>query len=192
MNLPVTATAVIVSGRVSSLPRVTTLPRREVPGWAVIRATVGIRVRRRRWAIISTIWIIIATTRRGRRRGVVLHGSARRGPIAGAIIIVCARAALPVAVAISTRAAIAPWRAASVVIVKWRHGTTTASGGAGSATLALWHVRLRISYALHLLTLEFESIELLHSSFEIRGRFKLHESSAVGVSASLGVYHVEA
>lgn len=142
MNLPVSATTLVIP-RVSSLSRVATLSRwRKVPGRPVVGASICIRVWRRR-AIIAAIGIIVATTR-GRRWGrVVLHWATWRRPVP-ALIIVRTGAALAVAVAVATRAAVATRRSASVVVIKWRRGTASSAttGGTRSAALARWHVRL--------------------------------------------------
>jgi hypothetical protein len=191
MDLPVTATTIIVSRRITSLPGVATLSGWEISGRSVVRPTIGIRVWRRR-AIVPAVGVIVTTTRRWRWRRIVVHRTAWGRPIASALVVVSTRAALTVAITVATRATITSWRTAAVIIIEGRHWAAAATRRTGSSTLARRHVWLRISYALDCLSLELKTIELLYSGLEISGCLELHESSAIGVAASLGVDHVKA
>lgn len=128
MDLPVTAAAIVVTGRVSIPWWISRLP-----GWAkvtrraVVRPAVGIRVPRRRRRVVTAVRIVVpAPRRRGR---VVVHGSPRGGavPASTIIIVIATRAPVAVAVgAVATRAITARRRRATAVVV--------IHGGSGVAT----------------------------------------------------------
>jgi hypothetical protein len=182
MDLPVASTTIIVSG-ITTISWVSALSRREISRRSVIRRSpIGIGIGRRR--VVAAIGVIVAAAR-GRGR-IVLHGTARRRSITGAIIIVIAtRTTISVAVTTTTARTISAGRATPIVVVHGRRIRST-SWGAGSTALARRHVRLSlechvrleflqgegaslsyVSNALDSLSLEFTPVELLNSRSKV-------------------------
>jgi hypothetical protein len=141
MDLPVASTTIIVSG-ITTISWVSALSWREVSRGSVIgRSPIGIGIGRRR--VVAAIGVVVAAAR-GRGR-IVLHRTARRRSITGAIIIVIAtRTTIPVAVTTTTTAGtVSAGRAAPIVVVHGRRIRST-SWGAGSTALARRHIRLSL------------------------------------------------
>lgn len=190
MDLPVTTTAIVVTG-IAPLPWVRRIPRREVPWWTVVRSAVGIRVWGR-W-VVAAVGVIVTAA----GWAVLFHrATGRRSVARGTIVVVVATRAAVSVVRLAPGAVSASWWAAAVVFERGHVGTASARR-ARAAPFALRNVGLslqiaavrfdcarwgswtHISNTLHAAALELAAIELLHSSLQVGTRLKLDESDVL-------------
>lgn len=204
-KLPVARTLVFAR-RVRPIPRVASIPRRQITwgrtvvGWA----TVHIRIRGR---VVAAVRVVVAAS--GGR--IVIDGStARRRTVPGTVVVVLATRA-PLAVAITVGITPTTWAETtsrwtpSVPVVAWRIGTAsarrarTAARVPGDVRLGLhdneqteineWVAKdAYVGHAGDALVLEFATVERLDSLLQVGSRLKLHEAdSLVSARVSSGV-----